>query len=87
MTLNLDKSTWKRVAFGDVIESVSERVDDPSAAGVDRYVGHAREDQAAALADVVLAAGDRLLGEPASQEDGSRDVEPREERGALAEVE
>lgn len=39
MSLHLDKSTWKRVAFGDMIESVTVRVDDPSAAGVDRYVG------------------------------------------------
>lgn len=39
MSLNLDKSTWKTVAFGDVIESVTDRVDDPSQAGVDRYVG------------------------------------------------
>ena len=39
MSLNLDKSTWKRLAFGDVIESITDRVDDPSAAGVDRYVG------------------------------------------------
>lgn len=39
MSLNLDKSAWKRVAFGDVIESVTERVDDPSKSGVDRYVG------------------------------------------------
>ena len=39
MTLNLDKSTWKRVAFGDVIENIANRVDNPSMAGVDRYVG------------------------------------------------
>jgi hypothetical protein len=39
MSLNLDKSTWKRVAFGDVIESVTDRVDNPSEANVDRYVG------------------------------------------------
>jgi len=39
MTLNLDRGTWKRVKFGDVIESVTDRVDDPSKAGVDRYVG------------------------------------------------
>lgn len=39
MTLSLDKSEWKRVAFGDVIESITDRVNDPSAAGVDRYVG------------------------------------------------
>lgn len=39
MSLNLDKTTWKRVAFGDVIDSITDRVDDPSQAGVDRYVG------------------------------------------------
>lgn len=39
MNLNVDKSAWKRVAFGDVIENIADRVDDPSKAGVDRYVG------------------------------------------------
>jgi type I restriction enzyme S subunit len=39
MSLNLDNSTWKCVSFGDVIENVTDRVDDPSEAGVDRYVG------------------------------------------------
>ncbi|WP_197510829.1 hypothetical protein [Tessaracoccus coleopterorum] len=39
MSLNLDKSTWRRVKFGDVIDSITDRVDDPSSAGVDRYVG------------------------------------------------
>jgi len=39
MTLNLDKSNWKHVAFGDVIENIANRVDDPSSAGVDHYVG------------------------------------------------
>lgn len=39
MSLNLDKSHWTRVAFGDVIDSITDRVDDPSSAGVDRYVG------------------------------------------------
>lgn len=39
MSLNLDKSTWTRVKFGDVIDSVTDRVDNPSEAGVDRYVG------------------------------------------------
>ncbi|MER7270276.1 restriction endonuclease subunit S [Micromonospora carbonacea] len=39
MNLNLDRSAWKSVAFGDVIENVTDRVDNPSAAGVDRYVG------------------------------------------------
>lgn len=31
--------TWKRVKFGEVAECVNNRVDDPKAAGVDRYVG------------------------------------------------
>lgn len=31
--------TWKRVKFGEVAECVNNRVDDPRAAGVDRYVG------------------------------------------------
>lgn len=39
MSLNLDKSTWNCAAFGDIIESVTERVDNPSEAGVERYVG------------------------------------------------
>lgn len=30
---------WTRVKFADIAASVTERVDDPSAAGVDRYVG------------------------------------------------
>lgn len=39
MSLNLDKSAWTRVTFGDVIDSITDRVDNPSEAGVDRYVG------------------------------------------------
>jgi hypothetical protein len=39
MSLSLDKSSWKRFAFGDAIESITDRVDNPSEAGVDRYVG------------------------------------------------
>lgn len=39
MNLDLDKSAWKRVGFADAIENVTDRVDDPSRAGVDRYVG------------------------------------------------
>lgn len=38
MSLNLDKSHWKRVAFGDVIQNVTERIN-PADADVDRYVG------------------------------------------------
>lgn len=39
LSLGLDKSTWNRVHFGDVIQNVSDRIDDPATAGVDRYVG------------------------------------------------
>lgn len=39
MSLNLDRSAWQRRAFGDAIENIAVRVDDPSQAGVDRYVG------------------------------------------------
>lgn len=38
MTLNLDKSTWKRVAFGDVVRNVNETVRDPELAGIDRII-------------------------------------------------
>lgn len=39
--MNTDKlpAGWTRVKFGDIAASITERVDDPSAAGVDRYVG------------------------------------------------
>jgi hypothetical protein len=33
------RSGWTRVAFGEVAEQVTDRVSDPSEAGVDRYVG------------------------------------------------
>ncbi len=33
------KPGWKRVKFGEIAECVNDRVDDPSKAGVDRYVG------------------------------------------------
>lgn len=32
-------ATWKRVKFGEITQCVNDRVDDPKAAGVDRYVG------------------------------------------------
>lgn len=38
MTLNLDKSTWKRVAFGDVVHNANETVRDLDAAGIDRII-------------------------------------------------
>ncbi|RKN29944.1 restriction endonuclease subunit S [Micromonospora musae] len=38
MTLNLDKSTWKRVAFGDVVKNVNVTVKDAEAAGIDRVI-------------------------------------------------
>jgi len=39
VSLKLDKTNWKCVAFGAVIDSITDRVDNPSEAGVDRYVG------------------------------------------------
>lgn len=33
------KPGWTRVAFGDVVTSVSDRIDNPADAGVERYVG------------------------------------------------
>lgn len=38
MSLNLDKSTWKRVAFGDVVRNLNVTVKDPSAEGIDQVV-------------------------------------------------
>lgn len=38
MRINLDKSTWQRVAFGDVVRNVSETVKDAAAVGVDRVI-------------------------------------------------
>lgn len=39
MTLALDKSTWKRVGFGDVVRNINETVRDLEAAGIDRIIG------------------------------------------------
>ncbi|MFG1763124.1 hypothetical protein ACGFIH_07345 [Micromonospora parva] len=38
MTLNLDKSGWKRVAFGDVVKNLNFTVKDANAAGIDRVI-------------------------------------------------
>lgn len=38
MTLDLAKSAWKRVTFGDVVRNVNETVRDLDAAGVDRII-------------------------------------------------
>ena len=38
MSLELDKSHWKRVAFGDVVRNVNESVRDAAAAGIDRVI-------------------------------------------------
>jgi type I restriction enzyme, S subunit len=39
MTKSAYPSGWRVVSFGDLAESISERVDDPKAAGVEIYVG------------------------------------------------
>jgi len=38
VSLNLDKSTWKRVAFGDVVRNVNLTVRDSEVAGIDRVI-------------------------------------------------
>lgn len=38
MSLNFDKSHWKRVAFGDVVRNVNETVRDLEAAGINRVI-------------------------------------------------
>jgi hypothetical protein len=39
MSLYLDRSEWDPVKFDEIALSITDRIDDPSAAGVDRYVG------------------------------------------------
>ena len=39
MSLNLDKSTWEDVRFGDVVKHVSETMRGAAAAGIDRVIG------------------------------------------------
>lgn len=39
MSLDLDRSTWQRVKFGDVVRNVNENVKDPDSAGIDRAIG------------------------------------------------
>ena len=38
MSLNHDRSIWKRVSFGDVVNNVNETVRDANAAGIDRII-------------------------------------------------
>lgn len=39
MTLNLDRSAWQKVKFGDVVRNVNDNVKDPAAAGIKRVLG------------------------------------------------
>ena len=38
MNLDLDRSTWERVRFGDVVRNVNETVKDAEVAGIDRII-------------------------------------------------
>ncbi|MBO0907798.1 restriction endonuclease subunit S [Arthrobacter sunyaminii] len=38
MSLNLDRSAWKHVAFGDVVRNANVNVRDPESAGIDRVI-------------------------------------------------
>lgn len=37
--LNIDKSSWKLTKLGDLLEDISQRVDNPSQSGYNRFVG------------------------------------------------
>ncbi len=39
MALNLDRSAWRKVKFGDVVRNVNDNVKDPAAAGIERVLG------------------------------------------------
>jgi len=39
MSLSIDKSSWETKSFGAMIDSITNRIDNPSESGVDRYVG------------------------------------------------
>ena len=39
MSLNLDRSSWTRVKFGDVVRNVNDNTKNPGAAGIDRVIG------------------------------------------------
>ncbi len=39
MELNLDKSTWKPVTFGDVVQEARTTIKDPKGSGIERVVG------------------------------------------------
>lgn len=39
MVLNIDKSTWKMTKLGDLLDDISQRVDNPSQSGYERFVG------------------------------------------------
>ena len=39
MTFSIDKSTWRKVRFGDVVNNVNDVVRNPSALGIDRVIG------------------------------------------------
>lgn len=38
MSLNLDRSRWTKVAFGDIVRNVNDTVRDPAAVGIDRVI-------------------------------------------------
>lgn len=60
MSLNLDKSAWKRVTFGDVVRNANETVRDIDAAGVDRIIAMEHMDP-----------GELKIGRWGSTEDGT----------------
>jgi type I restriction enzyme, S subunit len=39
MNIILDKSTWKKVKFGDVVENTNRTIKKPTESGIDRFIG------------------------------------------------
>ena len=39
MSLSIDRSSWEKKSFGAMIDSITNRINNPSESGVDRYVG------------------------------------------------
>jgi len=60
VSLDLDESRWKRVAFGDVVRNVNESVRDLEAAGIDRVIAMEHMDP-----------GELKVGRWGSTEDGT----------------
>jgi len=39
MSINVDKSTWKKVKFGDVVDNTNKTIKNPAESGIDKFIG------------------------------------------------